>query len=160
MTILGIDPGSTRIGYGLIEKKGDLRMKTCGTIEIVSKAKPDRVTELVRRFSALIAKAKPDLAGLEKLYFAKNQKTALDVSEARGIMYSLLLKAHIPVYECRPAEVKLMVANYAFADKQAVAKMVAKILGIPALAGHDDTSDALAIAITAAGQFSYQTRIA
>ncbi len=150
MKILGLDPGTTRIGYGLIEKQSGLKLIDYGVIEIESKTETGKIMELGERLGQLINDYQPDWAGVEKLYFAKNQKTALAVSQARGVILYLLMKNQIPIYECRPAEVKKAVTNYGFADKKAVAKMVKIILGISTITGHDDASDALAIAITAA----------
>jgi len=149
MKILGIDPGTTRIGYGIIRKRSDLELINYGVIEIKARDSFGRLFELGNRLVDLIDEHKPDLAGVEKLYFAKNQKTALSVSEARGVIIYTLLKKNIEVREFRPGDVKLAVANYGLAEKQAVAIMVKKILKIDSLKGHDDASDALAIAITA-----------
>ena len=153
MRILGIDPGTTRIGYGLIENQSGLKLIDYGVIEIKSKTEPGKILELGDRLEQLIVNYKPDWAGVEKLYFAKNQKTALTVSQSRGAILYLLMKNNIPIYECRPAEVKKAVTNYGFADKKAVAKMVKIILGINTITGHDDASDALAIAITTANNY-------
>ena len=153
MRILGIDPGTTRIGYGLIEKSRELKLLRYGIIEVRAKGGAEKILELAEKFSALIEELEPQAAGVEKLYFAKNQKTALQVSEARGIIMHLLLKRNIAVKEFRPGDVKQAITNYGLADKKAVAKMVKKILGLEDLKGHDDASDALAIAITTA--YSY-----
>lgn len=150
MKILGIDPGTSRIGYGLIEKGRELKLIKYGVIEVKAKKATDKLFEMAGKLSALIEKEKPDIAGVEKLFFAKNQKTALSVSEARGVIIYLLLKKNVEVREVMPREVKLAVTSYGFADKIAVARMVKKILKIDELKGHDDASDALAIAITAA----------
>lgn len=150
MKILGLDPGTTRIGYGLIESRPGLKLINYGVIEVRAKTETGKLLELGDRLTRIIADYRPDWAGVEKLYFAKNQKTALAVSQARGVMIYLLMKNKIPVYECRPADVKKAVTGYGFADKKAVAKMVKIILGVTAITGPDDASDALAIAITTA----------
>ncbi len=158
MKILGIDPGSTRIGYGLIERGASLTLLEYGVLEIKAVSADKRIHELSLRFKKLLEKFAPDLAGIETLYFSKNQKTALSVAESRGVLMLCLIERGIPVKEFRPGDVKLAVANYALADKIAVAKMVKKILGIEGITGHDDASDALAIAITAAHARTWESR--
>jgi crossover junction endodeoxyribonuclease RuvC len=150
MRILGVDPGSTRIGYGLIEKGSELTLLKYGVLEMQTKTGIDRIHELSRAFKKLLITLAPDLAGIETLYFSKNQKTALQVAESRGVLLLGLIEYGVPVKEFRPGDVKIAVANYAMADKIAVAKMVKKILRVSELTGHDDASDALAIAITTA----------
>jgi crossover junction endodeoxyribonuclease RuvC len=160
MKILGVDPGSTRIGYGLIEKTGSLSLIRYGVLEMQSKTGPERIHELAHAFRALLVELAPDIAGIETLYFSKNQKTALQVAESRGVLLLGLKEYGLPIREFRPGDVKLAVANYALADKIAVAKMVKKILGVSELVGYDDASDALAIAIAAAHARSWEEKVA
>lgn len=150
MKILGIDPGTTRLGYGFIEKTSTLRVLDYGVIEIIERDVSTKIFKLGDGLSALIDKLRPDLVGVEKLYFAKNQKTALQVSEARGVILYILSQRRIPFVEYRPGDIKQAVTNYSLADKKAVEIMVKKILKIQDFHGSDDASDALAIAITAA----------
>jgi crossover junction endodeoxyribonuclease RuvC len=156
MKILGIDPGTTRIGYGFIKSSNTLTMLACGLIEVQAKTHQARILELGKRFIELIQELQPDIAGVESLYFSKNQKTALSVSEARGILLHLLLQQNVSIFECRPQEVKLAVTGYGAADKKMVAKMVKKTLGVDSIPGHDDITDALAIAITTAGKYKIE----
>lgn len=149
MRILGIDPGTSRIGYGLIESNG-LKLISYGVIEVKEKTLAGKIADLSGQLRALLKKFQPELAAVEKLYFAKNQKTAIDVAQARGAIISLLLEYNIQTVEYSPNEVKSQVTGYGLADKKGVAKMVKAILKVPDLAGYDDASDALAIAITAA----------
>lgn len=151
MKILGIDPGTTRLGYGLIQKGGELKLLAYGVLEVKGKkGEPAKIFELGKKLSDLLDELKPDLAGVEKIYFAKNQKTAMLVSQARGVILHLLTQKGIPIRELRPGDVKIAVTSYGLAEKRAVARMVGQILKIPELVGHDDASDALAIAIAAA----------
>src|SRR3989344_1406386 len=112
MKILGVDPGTRRIGYGLIRKSKDLELLDYGVIEVMAKDESARRVELAEKFFGLVRKFKPDLAGVEKLYFASNQKTALAVSEARGVLIHILTQNRIPVREYRPADVKQTLTNY------------------------------------------------
>ena len=149
MKILGIDPGTTRIGYGLIDgNKSNLKLLDYGTLEIPSGEKLSVVGD---KFSELLDKFRPNLVAIEKLFFAKNRKTALAVAQTRGAIILKVQEKNLPILEFSPNEVKLAVASYGNADKKAVAFMVKKFLGVSELKGYDDASDALAIAITAAG---------
>ncbi len=150
MKILGIDPGTSRIGYGLIETDGGLKLVRHGVIEPNRKSLPEKISRLSVYFRELLAESRPDLAAIEKLFFAKNRKTAMEVAHARGVLLSILLENGVPIVEYAPNEVKAQVAGYGLADKIGVAKMVKIILKINELPGYDDASDALAIAITAA----------
>jgi crossover junction endodeoxyribonuclease RuvC len=151
MKILGIDPGSTRVGYGVIKKEKDiLRFIDAGLLKISSKDKNQRLVELEKSFSRLLKKEKPDLAVLEKIYFMKNLKTALEVAQSRGILTLLITKYKIPLLEYSPLEIKQWITGHGMADKKAVASMVEKILKINKINQHDDVTDALAIAIVAA----------
>lgn len=150
MIILGVDPGSTRAGYGLIEeKKDELKFIKAGILKINSQDKNQRLVELEKEFSNLIKKEKPDLAVLEKLYFMKNLKTALEVAQARGVLTLIISKYKIPLLEYTPLEIKQNITGYGLSDKKMVAETVAKILKINKnKAGkYDDATDALAAAI-------------
>lgn len=151
MLILGIDPGSTRVGYGLIEKnKGKLTLIKGGLLKIVAEDKSERLLNLEKSFSQLIKKQKPDLAAMEKLFFVKNLKTGLEVAQSRGVLTLIISQRKIPLIEYTPSEIKMAVTGYGKADKKAVARMVMKILNVDKIGGPDDVSDALATAICAA----------
>ncbi len=168
MKILGIDPGTSRIGFGLIETdglpgqdligQGGLRLISYGTIEAKEKTLLGKIGGATAQFKKLIAELKPDYAAIEKIFFAKNQKTAMAVAQARGALLSILLEKEIPLMEFSPTEVKSQVAGYGLADKKGVAKIVKMILKLEELPGYDDASDALAIAIAAANQRRLLTR--
>ena len=150
--ILGIDPGSSRCGYGLIEKQGwRLNLIKAGLIEIKESDSSQRLFYLGKDFERLLKKLKPDLVAIEKIFFTKNVKTAIAVAQARGLLLYLITKYQLPITEFTPNQVKRAVTNYGSADKKAVAKMVRLILGERELKEIDDTTDALAVAITAAG---------
>jgi crossover junction endodeoxyribonuclease RuvC len=150
MKILGIDPGSTRIGYGLIDKNGsDLKFLKAGLLKISSKNKNQRLLDLENSFTELLKKEKPDLVAVEKLYFAKNLKTALEVGQSRGVLILLITKSKLPLIEISPSEAKLIVAGDGRASKDAVAKMVGYCLKIDTARQIDDVTDALALAIAA-----------
>jgi crossover junction endodeoxyribonuclease RuvC len=151
MRFLGVDPGFSRTGYGLIEKRGDkLLLISAGVIEIKASNFQQKLLQLAGRFEKLLKKARPDVVAIEKIYFKKNAKTAIEVAQARGVLLLMIIKNKKPVLEYSPSEIKRLVALHGSADKKAVAKMVALILGQPKLPVIDDATDALAIAISAA----------
>ncbi len=156
MKIIGIDPGSARVGYGVIEKKNnDLKFIRAGLLKISSKDKSERLLEMEKSFSQLLKKEKPDLVILEKLYFVKNMKTALEVAQSRGVLTLTIIKYKIPLLEYTPLEIKQGVTGYGLADKKSVAKMVAKILKIKKINKYDDVTDALAAAILGSDKIKF-----
>lgn len=150
MLILGLDPGSVAIGYGLIKKgKKELKLLKSGLLKISSKDKNQRLLEIEKSFLRLLKNNKVDVVVMEKLFFMKNMKTALEVAQSRGVLTLVAAKHKIPLLEFSPSEIKSSVAGYGLADKKAVAKMVAKILKIDTINKPDDETDAIAAALTA-----------
>jgi crossover junction endodeoxyribonuclease RuvC len=150
MVILGIDPGSVRVGFGVIEKIGGrLSYVQSGLLKVVSGSPATRLITLETEFTSLLRKTRPEIVGLERLFFMKNQKTAFSVAEARGILLGVLAKRAIPWVEFTPPQVKLATTGDGRASKSAVAKMVRHFLSLSAYAVVDDVTDALAIAIAA-----------
>jgi crossover junction endodeoxyribonuclease RuvC len=154
MISLGIDPGTRRIGYGIVRSGQDgnanaVEFVAAGILKIESSDDPGALVETKRELDALVKKYKPDIVAIEKLFFAKNQKTALAVAQARGVILLAVHERGVPIQEYTPNEVKLGVAGYGHADKKAVLKMVQLILGQHSLKMIDDASDALALAILA-----------
>ena len=154
MIAIGIDPGTRRIGYGVVEKKKDntLRFVAAGILKIESSDNTVALAETKKSITTVIKKYKPDIMGIEKLFFMKNQKTAMAVAHARGVLMLAAYEAGLPVKEYTPNEIKLGVTGYGFADKKAVLKMVRLLLGKNDLKVIDDASDALAGAIMAVNE--------
>ena len=152
MTILGIDPGTTRAGYGIIQSGGGgPKLITAGILKVSPAGGTAAILEEIQAgIAALCAEHKPALIAIEKLYFSKNQKTAFAVAEARGVILLAARMAGIGIREYSPTEVKASITGYGGADKKAVLKMVKLILRAHDLKVIDDASDALAIAIVAA----------
>lgn len=152
MIILGIDPGTTRIGYGVIKTNGNaVAHVESGLLRIPARAAGSQKLRAVEQeLLRLIRRTKPQKIGVEKLFFAKNQKTAIRVAEARGVIINTILKQSIPLIELTPSEVKSNVAGDGRASKNAVGKMVNYFLKLPSSKRIDDIADALAIAIAAA----------
>ncbi len=153
MIALGIDPGTRRVGYGVVRGEGSaVSFVAAGILKISGVDDASALVETKRGTDALIEKYRPRVLGIEKLYFAKNEKTAIAVAQARGVILLAAREKKIPIKEYAPNEVKLGIAGYGFADKKAVLKMVRLILGKHDLAIIDDASDALALAIMTAGR--------
>lgn len=152
MRILGIDPGSTRAGFGFVESVGTkVKLLDCGLLKVLSKEPHLRLEELAKSYDLLLKKEKPDLVALEKLFFMKNIKTGMEVAQARGVLMLVTAQNKVPFIEIAPTEVKRFIAGSGNADKKSVEKMVCKICNIDEIVGPDDISDAIAIAIVAGG---------
>lgn len=151
MIILGIDPGTTRIGFGVVEKnKNRLSPIAYGLISQKEKDKYQALKEIVHELNKIIKLYKPESAAIEKLFFFKNQKTVMAVSEMRGVLMSVLAQNNIPIHEFTPLQVKQAVSGYGRAGKNQVGDMVKLILGIKTPITPDDAADGLAIAICCA----------
>ncbi len=152
LRILGIDPGTTRIGYGLVEKRGmTLKHLASGLLPVSPFGRNDaeRLLDLQDQLTRLIQKLQPDIIGVEKLFFTKNKKTAMRVAEARGVVLKTAAENGVRLVEISPVEAKIAVTGHGRAAKTAVAKMTNLILKIPPRKVADDVTDALAIAIAA-----------
>lgn len=152
MIVLGIDPGTTRIGYGVIRVSGNtLTHIKSGILKIKEHAtNAERLYNIGVALEKLIIETNPARVGVERLFFSKNKKTALAVAEARGVIVETIIKNRVALYEFTPNEVKLAVTGSGAASKNAVAKMVSLMLHIKIEKLLDDETDALAIAITSA----------
>ena len=150
MIAIGIDPGTTKIGYGIIQS--DRNKMSCIAYGILATSSDKLVgfQEAEKQLSALIRKYKPDVAGIEKLFFFKNQKTIMAVSEMRGVIMLTLAKHNLPVHEFTPLQVKQNISAYGRADKDQVQRMVRMLLNLKESIKPDDAADALAIAICSA----------
>lgn len=152
--ILGIDPGTHRIGYGMVFKdKNTFSAGEYGTIEFRTEKNEERLVILERELEKLIRRNKPEVIAVEKLYFSKNRKTALAVAESRGVIMLASNKSGTPVLEYDPTTVKQRVTGYGLSDKKAVLKMIKMFLKLDDFSGLDDASDALAIGLAAAFEY-------
>lgn len=149
MLILGIDPGYAIIGWGLIRyERGRFLPVDFGAVTTPAGMPFARRLEVIfDDLSAILATHKPDAVAVEKLYFQNNQKTAIDVAQARGVIMLALHKAGIPVFEYTPLQVKSAVTGFGQAQKPQVMEMTKRLLRLKAVPKPDDTADALAIAI-------------
>lgn len=146
MKILGIDPGFGRMGCAVLEKD-KIIYSTC----LISDKKlpyEKRLFYLGEKIKKIINKYKPDVIAVEKVFFFKNQKTALQISEVRGMIFYLAASKKIPIKEFTPLQVKISLTGYGRAEKQQVQKMVQAILKTKEMPKQDDEIDAMAIALT------------
>lgn len=157
MRILGIDPGTSLIGYGIITAEfGRHRALDYGELRTQSGIpNRDRVRAVYDFFNSLIKKYRPDKIALESLFFFKNAKTVMKVSEIRGVLLLVAAKNGIEVREFTPLQVKQAVSSYGRAEKIQVQKMVKLILSLDTIPKPDDAADALALAICCANTVVY-----
>jgi crossover junction endodeoxyribonuclease RuvC len=159
--ILGIDPGTAMLGYGLIERVGPrLRAIDYGVITTPSNMPlPQRLAMIHHELPHLIALHAPVLVGVERLFFTKNVQTAFAVGQARGVVLLAAAQHGIEVREATPNEVKVATAGHGGAAKEQVQRMVQAVLGLAELPEPDDAADALAIAICVANRERSASRI-
>ena len=158
MVILGIDPGIATTGYGVCRKDKDkFYYLDCGVIE-TAKGQPVelRIRHVHDSVKKLIEKFSPDAMAIEELFFANNQKTVINVAQARGVILLAAQECGIPIFEYTPLQVKQSVTGYGKAVKKQVQEMTTRILKLPEIPKPDDTADALAIAICHAHSYNSQ----
>lgn len=147
--ILGIDPGYAIIGWGLVryERARFTPMAFSAITTPAGMDFSDRLQRIYTEMTTLLTTHKPDAMAVEKLYFKNNQKTAIDVAQARGVILLAAKQAGVDVFEYTPLQVKSAVTGYGKAEKPQVMEMTRRLLRLPTVPKPDDTADALAIAI-------------
>ncbi len=161
MIVLGIDPGIERLGYALIELKGnELKATSFG---LISTKKEDdktvRFFQIYEDLQYLINKHQPSYISMEKIIFAKNVKTALTISELRGVIILLSAIHKLPLYEFTPIQVKMATTGYGRSGKGQIQKALKLILSIPDIPPPDDISDALAIALCGINAIQFRKKL-
>ncbi len=149
MRIIGIDPGYAIVGYGLLDYNGG-RFSVVEYGAITTKKDTPfekRLCEIYIDYCYILDKYKPDALSMERLYFNTNQKTAIDVAQARGIIVMATAQRDIVINEYTPLQVKQAVVGYGRAVKKQVQDMTKRILSLESVPKPDDTADALALAI-------------
>lgn len=152
MKIIGIDPGSALIGWGIIEKTGGSpKPIDFGTISFPPKiAQSEKLVKIEKNIADLIIKHRPEILAIEKIFFFKNAKTVIAVAEARGVILLAAAKAGLEVYEYTPLQIKQAVSAYGRAEKTQIKNMVKLLLNLKEAPKSDDAADALACAICCA----------
>jgi crossover junction endodeoxyribonuclease RuvC len=160
MRVLGIDPGSRLLGYGVVSKSGStLTSHGFGTLRFNTKVDAnERLAEIYSGVRELLERFKPDHVAVEKVFFAKNAVSAFKLGQARGVAILAITERKIPLHEYSPNAVKQSVVGFGHADKDQVARMVTRLLGVQGFESAD-ASDALAIAICHLHTYTYTTRI-
>lgn len=145
MRILGIDPGYGRLGWSIIDT--DLRLIDYGVIETVSDdCFDDRLLSIHQKLQTIIERHRPDAAAIEKLYFARNTTTALDVAKAIGVVVLTIRLAGLCYQEYTPSQVKCALTGYGRATKEQMQKMIMMLFKLAEVPRPDDAADALAVA--------------
>lgn len=148
MRVLGIDPGTALLGYGVVAGTERPEALTYGVIRTaVGTPLEIRLVQLYEALASLMDEWSPDVVVLEQLFFARNVTTALSVGQARGVVLLLCGQRGLPVAEYTPAQVKQAVGGYGRAGKRQMQEMVRLLLGLPSIPQPDDAADALAIAL-------------
>lgn len=151
MKVLALDPGYDRLGVAVVERTDGVETLLYSTCVTTPRTDTliDRLFHVGNAFEALLSTHTPDIVALETLFFNKNQKTAIGVAQARGILMYLAKRSGCRVYEFGPQEIKVAVTGYGKSDKTAVIMMVKKLIQHVPENALDDEYDAIAVALTA-----------
>jgi crossover junction endodeoxyribonuclease RuvC len=159
--ILGVDPGTAALGYGIVDRNGG-RLRAIDYGCLVTSPDiglPERLLAIHSLLDELIQLHEPAVVAVERLFFSRNAQTAIAVGQARGVILLAAAQHGRPVREATPNEVKVAVAGYGAADKAQVQRMVQLVLGMAELPTPDDAADALAVAICIANQVGQAGRV-
>lgn len=147
--ILGIDPGYAIVGFGVLDYDG-VKFTPVEYGAVLTEAGqpfPERLRAIHEDIEFIFDKFRPHSMAIERLYFTSNQKTAIDVAQARGVTVLSAARRNVPVFEYTPLQVKMSVVGYGKAEKRQVMEMTQRILNLAQIPKPDDAADALAIAI-------------
>ena len=150
MRILGIDPGYAIVGYGIVDcVSGHFTLMGCGAVTTAADIPFDKRLKIIYEdMSRIVKESFPDEVSIEKLFFNSNQKTAIDVAQARGVTLLPAIMSGVPIFEYTPLQVKSSIVGYGRAEKHQVQEMVRNMLHLKNIIRPDDTADAVALAIT------------
>ncbi len=149
MRILGVDPGTITMGYGVIEAEDDdITLIDYGALKSLSRSPiGERLSHLYKELSKIISRYHPDVVAIEQPFVAKNVKSALQVGRAQAVAMLAASNQGLPVFEYAPTQVKQRVANYGASSKEQIQEMVKFWLGLSEVPQPNDAADALAVAI-------------
>ncbi len=161
MTVLGIDPGLERLGYSILEFTNSAILPLSYGLISTDKdtEKSRRLFQIYSDLTSLIEKHRPDYISVETLIFAKNVKTALIISEVRGIILLLGAQHNLAIYEFTPLEVKMSLTGYGRSSKSQIQSAVKLILNLPEIPKPDDISDSIAIAICGGNTINFRNKL-
>jgi crossover junction endodeoxyribonuclease RuvC len=149
MRILGIDPGTGILGFGIIDvTRGKAQLVDGGVIRTpVKEDDAVRLLTIYEELTDIIAATKPTIMSVEKLFFSRNVTTAMTVAQARGVVLLCGMQAGMEIHEYTPMQIKLAVTGYGKADKKQMQEMVRVVLGLQEIPKPDDAADAIAAAL-------------
>ncbi len=150
MRIIGIDPGTGILGFGVIDVDGQkVQLVDAGVIRTpVHEDDAVRLETIYQELTDIIVATKPQIMSVEKLFFARNVTTAMTVSQARGVVLLCARLSSLEIFEYTPMQIKQAVAGYGKADKKQIQEMVRVLLKLKEIPKPDDAADALAAALT------------
>lgn len=157
MTVLGFDPGVATVGFGVVRSEGrELSLLDFGCITTPKTETLARRLTMIRSDARKIIDIhKPDLIGIEELFFVKNIKTGIAVAHARGVLLQLCEEYSIPTLSFTPLQIKQAVTSYGQATKKQVQDMLTTLLGLKGRIISDDAADAVAVAFCAANSYTH-----
>lgn len=157
MRIIGIDPGTGILGFGIIETNGPkAQLVDAGVIRTpVHEDDAVRLQTIFDELTDIIVQSKPTIMSVEKLFFVRNVTTAMTVAQARGVVLLCGKQAGLELFEYTPLQIKMSVTGYGKADKKQVQEMVRVLLGLKEVPKPDDCADALAAALTHAATLRF-----
>ena len=149
MRVLGIDPGTVNLGYGVVDEAGDgMAMVVCGVLSLPSKVPVEqRLSSLYKKLCEVVARYRPDEVAIEEPFVAGNARSALAIGRAQAIAILAAADKNLPVFRYLPKQVKQRVTTYGGSDKEQVQEMVRLQLGLAQPPQPNDAADALAVAI-------------
>lgn len=149
MRILGIDPGTGLMGFGVIEAGRKPKLVDAGVIRTkVHQAESERLLIIFDALHEIVKETQPAMVSVEKLFFARNVTTAMSVAQARGIVLLVAQQHNLPIHEYTPMQIKQSITGYGKADKKQMQEMVRILLNLKETPKPDDAADALAAALT------------
>ena len=148
MRVLGIDPGTVSLGYGVVDNGEELRLVVCGALSLPRRAPvEERLASIFRGLSQIVAEHRPDEVAVEEPFVGRNIRSALAVGRAQAIAILVAANQRLPVSYYSPAQVKKEVTSYGGSDKRQVGEVVRMLLGLPEVPQPSDAADALAVAL-------------
>jgi crossover junction endodeoxyribonuclease RuvC len=157
MIVLGIDPGTSRIGWSLIRASStNIKLIDYGCWETAQKTQGQRLTKIAKDLNYLIKNRKPSIVAIEKVFFFKNAKTVMSISEAIGVIILTIHKNHLPYIELTPLEIKSNLVGYGRANKKDVQKTIQYFFSLKTMPQPDDAADALAVALAGINKIKKQ----
>lgn len=150
MRILGIDPGSGRLGFGVLEVSGGrMSLVDAGVVTTPANTpQADRLLDIYDSLVSIVRQTKPEVVSIEKLFFIRNITTAMNVAEARGVSLLVAKQSGLGIFEYTPLQIKQTLTGYGRADKKQMQEMVRLQLGLREMPKPDDAADAIAAAMT------------